>query len=133
MSSISSRRLSRSSLIFLPFLASSALLAAASSPSGGLVGLVSFFFCSAMEPITSWPPAGGRHRGLDRGEHDPLLALVLPLPVGVRRLAGFVRLEEEDLGDTLVGVDLGGKRRGVADLQRHEPLPLGPARRPVGG
>src|SRR5437899_1679548 len=50
MSSISSRSLSMSSLIFLPFLASSGLGAAPSPPSAGLVGLTSFFFCSAISP-----------------------------------------------------------------------------------
>src|SRR6185503_2912308 len=51
MSSISSRSLSMSSLIFLPFLASSGLAAAPSPPpSDGFVGRVSFFFCSAMRP-----------------------------------------------------------------------------------
>src|SRR5437870_9795751 len=51
MSSISSRSLSMSSLIFLPFLASSGLPAAPSPPSAGLVGRVSFFFCcSAIAP-----------------------------------------------------------------------------------
>src|SRR5213083_683082 len=51
MSSISSRSLSMSSLIFLRFLASSGLPAAPSPPSAGLVGFVSFFFCcSAIVP-----------------------------------------------------------------------------------
>src|SRR3990170_7422588 len=68
------------------------------------------------------PPPGPRNRGrrlsLDRRKDDPLLALVLPLPVRVGRLAGLVGLEEEDLGDPLGGVDLGRQRRGVADLER---------------
>src|SRR6266478_8909737 len=52
MSSISSRSLSMSSLIFLPFLAISGLADAPSPPpSLGLVGRVSFFFCSAMWPL----------------------------------------------------------------------------------
>src|SRR5215468_5850523 len=123
MSSISSRRLSRSSLIFLPFLASSGLAPPPSCPS------------SSAQPYarTSWPPAcGGRRRGLDRREDDPLLALVLPLPVRIGRLAGFIRFEEEDLRDPLVRVDLGGQRRRVADLERHVALPLGLEGRDVG-
>src|SRR5437879_13408764 len=52
MSSISSRSLSMSSLIFLPFFAISGLADAPSPPpSLGLVGRVSFFFCSAMWPL----------------------------------------------------------------------------------
>src|SRR5262245_48380731 len=45
-----------SSLIFLPFLASSGLPAAPPSPpSEGLVGLVSFFFCSAIAlSVVQW-------------------------------------------------------------------------------
>src|SRR5882724_10742939 len=131
MSSISSRRLSRSSLSFLPFLASSPLPAPDSSPSAGLLGLVSFFFCSAMGPYLL---ASSREAdtGLDGGEHDPLLALVLPLPIRVRRQARLVRLEKQHLGDALVGVDLRGQRRGVADFQRHEPFPLGLEGRHVG-
>src|SRR6185503_18258708 len=37
-----------------------------------------------------------RPQGLDGRQHDPLLALVLPLPVSIRRLAGLVRFEKED-------------------------------------
>src|SRR5438046_1850070 len=58
MSSISSRSLSMSSLIFLPFLAISGLADAPSPPpSLGLVGRVSFFFCSAMWPLHGLPPS----------------------------------------------------------------------------
>src|SRR2546422_6238151 len=124
MSSISSRRLSRSSLIFLPFLASSGLAPAASSPPSGLVGLVSFFFCSAMND-SFWARTRARRRGLDRRQDDPLLALVLPLPVRVGRLAGHVGFEEKHLRDTLVRIDLGGQGRGIADLERQVALPLG--------
>src|SRR5215469_15592824 len=70
------------------------------------------------------PPVRGRRQSLDRREDDPLLALVLSLPVRIGRLAGLVRFEKEDLGDSLVGVDLGRQRRGVADLQRYVALPL---------
>src|ERR1700730_1796336 len=85
MSSISSSRLSSSSLIFLPFLDRSALPAPASSPppSLGLVGLVSFFFCSAIGRHLLAPRSRDRSQGLDGREHDPLLALILPLPVSI--------------------------------------------------
>src|SRR5215470_6341237 len=122
MSSISSRRLSRSSLIFFPFLATSGLAPPPSSPSLGLLGLTSFFFCSAMTTHLLAPPCSGPAPGLDRREDDPLLALVLPLPIRIGRLAGLVRFEEEDLGDPFVGVNLGRQRRGVADLERHVSL-----------
>src|SRR5262249_6954993 len=58
MSSISSRSLSMSSLIFLPFLASSALPFPPSPPSAGLLGRVSFFFCSAICPSVPRDRAG---------------------------------------------------------------------------
>src|SRR5262249_24437257 len=57
-------------------------------------------------------------------QDDALLRLVLPLPVRVGDGAGLVGLEEEDLGDALVGVDLGRQRRRVRDLEGDEALPL---------
>jgi hypothetical protein len=51
--------------VFLQLLALLGELAASapdSSPSAGLLGLVSFFFCSAMGP-TSWPPRVSRNPG----------------------------------------------------------------------
>src|SRR6266542_1406582 len=77
------------------------------------------------------PEAGAGAGALDRREDDPLLALVLPLPIRIGRLAGLIGLEKEDLGDPLVGVDLGRQRRGVADLERHEAFPLGLERRDI--
>src|SRR6185503_368425 len=62
--------------------------------------------------------------GLQLGEREDLLGLVLPLLVRVRDLAHLVALEEEDLGDALVGVDLRGQRRGVGDLEGDDALPL---------
>src|SRR5712692_8895370 len=57
MSSISSSSLSMSSLIFLPFLASSGFAAPPSlPPSAGFVGRVSFRFCSAMSPSIGHGP-----------------------------------------------------------------------------
>src|SRR5689334_19664327 len=63
--------------------------------------------------------------GSELRQRERLLRLVLPLLVGIRGLAHLVALEEEHLGDPLVGVDLGGERRRVRDLERHNPLPLG--------
>src|SRR5688572_10981665 len=74
MSSISSSSLSMSSLIFLPFLASSGLAAAPSPPpSDGFVGRVSFFFCSAMRPSI-----GARDGVHDRPVTSPLTILTEP-------------------------------------------------------
>src|SRR5689334_13913254 len=56
-------------------------------------------------------------RPLQLGQGELRLRLVLALLVGVRDLAVLVALEEEHLGDALVGVDLRGQRRGVGDLE----------------
>src|SRR5262245_57503195 len=64
MSSISSRSLSMSSLIFLPFLASSGLaLPPSPPPSAGFVGRVSFLFCSAILPSIGLAPVVHAHQG----------------------------------------------------------------------
>jgi hypothetical protein len=60
-------------------------------------------------------------RRVERGE--PVLLQVLALLVGVRDLARLVALEEQHLGDPLVGVDLGRQRRRVRDLERGRALP----------
>src|SRR5262245_12615799 len=54
-----------------------------------------------------------------------MLALILALLVAVAHLGRFVAREEHDLGDALVGVDLRGQWRGVGNLERHVPFPLG--------
>jgi hypothetical protein len=56
--------------------------------------------------------------------HAPL-AHVLPAAILVRDLADLVGLEEDHLRHTLVRIDLGGQRRGVGELERHVPFPLG--------
>src|SRR2546426_10842840 len=61
MSSISSRSLSMSSLIFFPFLASSGFALPPSPPSDGFVGRVSFFFCSAISPSIGTGPWSLHH------------------------------------------------------------------------
>src|SRR5882672_11321130 len=50
---------------------------------------------------------GSRLTGLDLGQRDALLSLVLPAAVFVGGLADFVGFDEDDLGHALVGVDLG--------------------------
>src|SRR5262245_31996458 len=78
------------------------------------------------------PPAPrGLSRALQARQRDPHLLLVLPGLVLVGDLAHLRGLEEHHLRDALVGVDLRRQRRGVADLERHEALPLGLERRHV--
>src|SRR6266705_2674439 len=74
---------------------------------------------------------GSRLTSSDLGQCYALLSLVLPAAVLVGGLANLVGLDEDDLGHALVGVDLGGQRRGVGELQRDVPLPLGLKRRDV--
>ena len=69
--------------------------------------------------------------GYSLGSVSVCWRLVLALLVGVRDLARLVALEEEHLGDALVGVDLGGQRRGVGDLEGDDALPLRLERRHV--
>src|SRR6476469_1995113 len=57
-------------------------------------------------------------------QSQSLLLLVLPGLVLVRHFAVLVALEEQDLRDALVGVNLGGKRRRIRDLQRDVAFPL---------
>src|SRR5437763_2548123 len=83
--------------------------------------------------MTSYAP---RRVPLDRGTSDLRqrhleLRLVLALLVAVRRVAGLVALEEEDLRDPLVGVNLRGNGRRIRDLERRRPLPFGLERRHV--
>ena len=61
----------------------------------------------------------------DARQDDAGLALILPLAVLVAGLAELAALQEKELGDALVGIDLGGQGRGVADLDGQYPLPLG--------
>src|SRR5688572_31614240 len=91
MSSISSSSLSMSSLIFLPFLASSGLAAAPSPPpSDGFVGRVSFFFCSAMRPSI-----GARDGVHDRPVTSPLTILTEPsIPQYLCHPTAYRRSEE---------------------------------------
>src|SRR5581483_6576326 len=75
------------------------------------------------------PPSYSGRSDLRQG--DALLSLVLAAAVAVRNLAHLVGLDEDDLGDALVGIDLGGQRRRVGELERHVALPLGLERRDV--
>src|SRR5437879_2579587 len=60
----------------------------------------------------------------DAGQGDPSLGLVLTLPVLIRGLADFVGFEEKQLGDALVGVNLGRKRRRVGYFDGEMAFPL---------
>ena len=51
------------------------------------------------------------------------------IPVADVRLAGA--FQEQKLANTFIGVDLGRQRRGVADFDRHLPLPLRLQRRHI--
>ena len=68
--------------------------------------------------------------GLNPGEGDPLLPLVLPFAVPVGDL-GAGALQEEELDDAFACVDLGGKGSGVGDLQGDVAFPAGLQRRHV--
>src|SRR4051812_44187012 len=68
---------------------------------------------------------------VDLGERQAGLVLVLAALVGVADGAGLVALEEDELGDPLVGVNLGRQGGGVADLERDLAAPLGLDRRDV--
>src|SRR5688500_15816421 len=58
-------------------------------------------------------------------QRDPDLRLVLALLVLVGHRALLVGLEEDQLGDALVGVDARREGRRVRDLEGGEALPLG--------
>ena len=45
---------------------------------------------------------------LELRKDDPLLLLILPLPVGIADLADLIGLNEQDLAQPFVSVDLGG-------------------------
>src|ERR1700736_457212 len=57
-------------------------------------------------------------------QHDSLLRLILAFTVRVTHFAHFISLEENDLAQTLVGVDLRRQGCGVGDLERDETFPL---------
>ena len=83
----------------------------------------------AARNVGSFPVSRPGTSGLR--QRDALLALVLAAAILVRGRAHFVGLEEQHLRHALVGVDLRGQRRGVGELQRHVPFPLGLERRDV--
>ncbi len=57
-------------------------------------------------------------------EDDGLLFLVFAFFVGVGNFAFFVGFEEEDLGKTFVGVDLGREGRGIGNFEGDEAFPF---------
>src|SRR5437899_2917745 len=67
----------------------------------------------------------------DFGQSNPALRLVLAFLVLVGFRTRLVALEEQDLRDAFVRVNLGRQRRGVGDLDRDVPFPLGFERRHV--
>src|SRR5579863_8691963 len=72
-----------------------------------------------------------RGKSSETRQNDPLLRLVFPLFVLVRDFAKLVRLEENHLAQSFIRINSRRQRRGVADFQRHEPLPLRLERRHV--
>src|SRR6266404_4101119 len=67
--------------------------------------------------------------GSELRKDNTLLRLVLPLAVGIARLAHLIRLKKEDLAQALIGIHARRQRRGIGDFQRHESLPFGLERR----
>src|SRR5215472_15238004 len=68
---------------------------------------------------------------LQARENDTALRLILALLVFVARFAILFGLEEDDLAESLIGIDFRGKRRGIADFERDETFPFGLKRRHV--
>src|SRR5690606_30741082 len=55
---------------------------------------------------------------------DTALALVFAAAVAIGHFADLVATQEQHLGASFAGIDLGGQGRGVRELQRHVTLPL---------
>jgi len=53
-----------------------------------------------------------------------LLVLILPFAIRVRNLANLIPIEEEHLGDPLVGIDLGGQRCRIGNFESHKTFPF---------
>ena len=70
-------------------------------------------------------------RMLQAGQRDAALAHIFARLIGVADLRRTFAAQEEELADALARIDLGGQRRGVADLDRHLPLPFRLQRRDV--
>src|SRR3979411_2099413 len=71
-----------------------------------------------------WPTVRRLKSMSEFRQHDSLLRLILAFTVRVTHLAHFISLEENDLAQTLVGVDLRRQGCGVGDLERDETFPL---------
>src|SRR6266550_1394741 len=68
---------------------------------------------------------------LELRQNNPLLRLVLPLPIRVTYFAHFIGLEENNLAQPLIGVNACRQRSRVRYLQRHEAFPFRLKRRDV--
>src|SRR4029077_15044941 len=84
---------------------------------------------AGVQSVCTWPSYA--NFALQSRQDDAPLRLVLPFFVLVADFAVFVALKEEHLAEPLVGVNLRGQWRGVADFQRDEPFPLRLKRRYV--
>src|SRR5207302_2812253 len=63
-------------------------------------------------------------RTLQLRQYDSLLCLVFSLTVRIAGLADFVRLEENNLTQTFVGIDTCRQGGAVGNFQGHEAFPL---------
>ena len=62
--------------------------------------------------------------------HSPL-TLVLASPILVRGLTNLIRLKEQHLRHTFIGVNFGGQRRGIGKFESYVTFPLGFQRRHI--
>src|ERR1700729_571617 len=57
-------------------------------------------------------------------QNNSLLLLILSLAIRIAGLARLVAVKEQNLAQSLVGVNLRRQRRGIRNLQRDKSLPL---------
>src|SRR5687768_14277207 len=69
--------------------------------------------------------------GSSLGWSNAELAHVFPITILVGYLTLFVRLIEQHLGNTFIGVNFGGQRRGVGKLESYMAFPFGFQRRDI--
>ena len=89
-----------------------------------LVGhtVVSYWAAFSLKGEWKWPSyqylghqcrRAGTDEGLDLGERQPLLVLILAAPVAIARLALFVGFKEENLYKTFFGIKPHGQIRSI--------------------